>query len=135
MPIYSVFIVNKAGGMIYSVHFEGYRKNFADNDCMMLCGYLYAMFNIISELSPVPGSSGLQEIQAPQCRLACFQTMTGTKFFVTGSHDEAGLRAFLDELYLIFVHYVLKNPFYEDLEQPIKCNLFAEKLHALVARF
>lgn len=116
-------------------HFPGYRKVFADNDCMFLCGYLYAMFKIIDQLSPVPDSGGLKEILAPSCRVSCFETLTGTKLFVTASQDVTTLPAFLERVYALFVDFVLKNPFYEDLEQPIKCTLFSDKLTALVAEF
>ncbi|KNC51044.1 trafficking protein particle complex subunit 4 [Thecamonas trahens ATCC 50062] len=134
MPIFSFYIINKAGGLIYQKDFEDYKANkLMVNEHLRLGGFFHGIHAIAAQVAPVAGSSGVEEIEASTVKLRCFQALTGTKFFVTASPSQASLDVFLSQVYEYYADFVLKNPFYE-LEQPIQgCDKFVAHLDALVA--
>ena len=115
--------------------------------------------NAIScQLSPVPGCSGIDLLEAETFDLHCFQSLTGVKFLLivephtpfvptflqrcgpawhVDTHSAPGaavLNGCARRIYEMYTDYVLKNPFYE-VEQVIKCELFDEQVDATVRRY
>lgn len=108
MKIYSIYILNKAGGLIYqSVHNPGLNKLSA-NDYLVLAGTLHGVHAIASKLQPHekndhnstvnqaliqmgrsqnPNSNktGLQSIETNCFNLYVFQTVSGIKFIIITS--------------------------------------------------
>jgi len=133
--LYSIFIINKAGGLIFHRDLLKRKVRLSSNNYLQIAGVFHGMYAIASQLAPTRQvSSGLISFESDDMRLRCFQSVTGTKFVVTCSLDqtESALDSFLSRLYELYADYVLKNPFY-DLEQPIhNCEKFQIHLKTLI---
>ena len=79
------------------------------------------------QLSPAPGCSGIELLEADTFDLHCFQAETGTKFFATAPPGSPAVAQLLRRAYALYADYALKNPFYEP-EMPIRCELFDRHL-------
>ena len=78
MVILSIFILNKAGGLIYQRDFNEGLKKLSSNDYLVLAGTFHGVHAITSRISPVPESGGLEVLESENFRMQCFQTLTGT---------------------------------------------------------
>lgn len=131
--IYSLYIINKSGGLIYS-------KDFADaarvdlNDTLRLASIWHSLHAIAAQLSPVPGCTGIELLEAETFDLHCFQSLTGTKFLLVVEPQTPYVSAFLQRVYELYSDYVLRNPFYE-AEQVIKCELFDLNVESAIRKY
>lgn len=133
MPgIYSVFIINKSGGLIFNKDFL--RPCSLDlNDTLRLASMWHSMHLISQQLAPVSDCTGIDALFADTFTLHCFQTLTGTKFLMVVDPNTPDIDSILRTMiYELYNNYVLKNPFYE-AEMPVKCELFDTHLAAFVA--
>ncbi|PIO26659.1 hypothetical protein AB205_0041580 [Aquarana catesbeiana] len=103
------------------------RPRLSSNEKLMLASMFHSLFAIGSQLSPEPGSSGIEMLETDTFKLHCFQTLTGIKFMVLSDPRQAGIDALLRKIYELYSDYALKNPFYS-LEMPIRCELFDQNL-------
>ncbi|CAD6343605.1 unnamed protein product [Miscanthus lutarioriparius] len=85
------------------------------------------MHAISQQLSPTPGCTGIDLLQAHNFDLHCFQCLTGTNFFVVCETGAPNMEMLLKVIYELYTDVVLKNPFYE-MEMPIRCELFDHNL-------
>jgi len=120
--VYSLYIINKAGGLIFQQDFAAIPK-LSGNDYLRLASTFHGLHAITSNLSPTGSSSGIDLLEADTFKLQCFQTPTGIKFYVTSDLSHTNLDQTLHSVYELYTDYVLKNPFYE-MEMPIRCELF-----------
>ncbi|KAK7305522.1 hypothetical protein VNO77_43428 [Canavalia gladiata] len=120
--IYSLYIINKSGGLIYYKDY-GSAGRMDTNDSLRVASLWHSMHAISQQLSPVSGCSGIELLQADTFDLHCFQSLTGTKFFVVCEPGAQHMENLLKFVYELYTDYVLKNPFYE-MEMPIRCELF-----------
>ncbi|KAI9590954.1 Sybindin-like protein [Syncephalis fuscata] len=125
--IYSVYIINKAGGLIFQRDFGDNLNRLSGNDYLILAGTFHGVYAIASKISPIPGSSGIDMIEADTFRLFCFQTLTGIKFLLITDPQHAQADQHLRKIYELYSDFVMKNPFYK-LEMPVRCELFDERL-------
>eukprot|EP00245_Coleochaete_scutata_P005905 TRINITY_DN19896_c0_g2_i1.p1 TRINITY_DN19896_c0_g2~~TRINITY_DN19896_c0_g2_i1.p1 ORF type:complete len:143 (-),score=29.45 TRINITY_DN19896_c0_g2_i1:77-505(-) len=130
--IYNLFVINKSGGLIYYKDFNSVSK-LDTNETLRLASVWHSLHAISSQLSPVAGCTGIEVLEADTFNLHCFQTLTGTKFFVATETTATGMDALLRTIYELYADFVLKNPFYE-VEMPIRCELFDFNLAALIKR-
>jgi len=102
---------------------------------------------ITAQLSPIPGSSGIQVLETDAFRLQCFQTLTGkifcdrygkwadeihvlgTKFLLITEPRQPNVDIVIKRIYELYSDYVMKNPFYQ-LEMPIRCEEFDRNLQS-----
>ncbi|XP_059494972.1 trafficking protein particle complex subunit 4 isoform X2 [Stegostoma tigrinum] len=103
------------------------RPRLTSNEKLMLASMFHSLFAIGSQLSPEPGSSGIEVLETDTFKLHCFQTLTGIKFIVLADPRQAGIDSLLRKIYEIYSDFALKNPFYS-LEMPIRCDLFEQNL-------
>lgn len=103
------------------------RPRLSSNEKLMLASMFHSLFAIGSQLSPEPGSSGIEMLETDTFKLHCFQTLTGIKFMVLSDPRQAGIDALLRKIYELYSDFALKNPFYS-LEMPIRCELFDQNL-------
>lgn len=136
--VFSLYVINKAGGLIYQKNFVDLPK-LTSNDYLRLGSTFHGLHAICAKgFSPHDASStgggGIQSLEAKDFRLQCFQTLTDTKFVMIGSptNTSVAMDRLLQQVYSRYVDYVLKNAFYE-MEMPIRCNKFDESLERLVA--
>eukprot|EP01137_Pigoraptor_chileana_P020494 Opistho-2@82939 len=126
MTVYSVYIINKAGSLIFQQDY-GNIPRLPANERIMLASMFHGLYAITSKLSPEVHSSGIEVLEADTFKIHCFQTLTGTKFLTISDPAQSGTDAILKRLYEMYADYVLKNPFYT-LENPIRCELFDTNL-------
>ena len=134
MPLLSLYINNKAGGLIYHRDFAAHAAKLDVNDHLRLASTFNGLALIMKQLAPVRGSSQMCELEADSFVLCSFDTLTGLKFFLTADPDSRHLEAILREVYVLYSDYVLKNPFYES-DMPIQCERFDEKVQKLAADY
>ncbi|VDN14992.1 unnamed protein product [Dibothriocephalus latus] len=111
------------------------------NDRITLASMFQAIHQMSRILTPVtalsklddksrPGSngSGIQTLETPECRLHCYESITGAKFLLVTDHRiPANARDALKLVYSAYTDYVLKNPFYSQ-NQPFNFEFFNEKV-------
>lgn len=130
--IYSLYIINKSGGLIFYKDY-GSAGRMDTNDSLRLASLWHSMHAISQQLSPVNGCAGIELLQADNFDLHCFQSLTGTKFFVVCEPGSLHMESLLKYIYELYTDYVLKNPFYE-MEMPIRCELFDINLSQAVQK-
>lgn len=131
--IYSLYIINKSGGLIYHKDFAPIAR--VDlNDSLRLASIWHSLNAISVQLSPVPNCTGIELLEAETFNLHSFQTLTGTKLVLVVEPRAAHIPAFLQKIYELYTDYVLKNPFYE-VEMPIRCELFDVNVESAVQRY
>lgn len=128
--LFNFFIVNRAGGLIYSKSFSDSAK-LKGNDFLRLASTFHSLYTIAAQVSPIKGSTGIESMDVDTFVLYCFQSLTGIKFFVTADPTCTDLERFLRQVYILYSDYVLKNPFYE-IDQVVRCELFDQHLNNLV---
>ena len=122
MALHTLFITNRAGGLIYSKELSsGARLN--GNEYLLLASTFHSLHAISKQLAPVP-SGGLQSVEAPAFTMHCMESPTGVKFFVTARPGTRDVPAFLKRVYALYSDFVLKNPFYE-VDMPIRLKVRA----------
>ncbi|XP_061388921.1 trafficking protein particle complex subunit 4 [Musca vetustissima] len=115
----------------YPLNLKFSRPKMTTNEKIFLASMFYPLFAIASQLSPEPKSSGIETLETDTFTLHCFQTLTGVKFIVISETGLSGMDILLRKIYELYSDYALKNPFYS-LEMPIRCELFDNKLQALL---
>lgn len=93
---FSLWIINKAGGLIYSKNYAGTAARvlteraaaetvrFAEglahltsNENLVLASTFHSVHAIAARISPVPGSSGIETVEADGFKMNCMQSPTG----------------------------------------------------------
>ncbi|CAJ0910587.1 16001_t:CDS:2 [Entrophospora sp. SA101] len=127
--IFSLYIINKAGGLIYQKDFNEGLAKLSANEYLVLAGTLHSVHAITSQISPVRNStsSGLEVLEADTFKLYCYQTLTADP-----AHPS--IDVLLHRTYVIYSDYAMKNPFYTP-EMPIRSELFDLNLLKLIKQF
>ena len=76
--LYSLFIINKAGGLIFNVDLSAAVPKHSGNEYMRLASTFHGLFEISSEVAPLL-SNGIEILDADTFRLQCLKTLTGTR--------------------------------------------------------
>ncbi|KAI8056951.1 Sybindin-like protein [Syncephalis plumigaleata] len=125
--IYAVYIINKAGGLVFQRDFGDGLNKLSGNDYLILAGTFHGVHAIASKISPIPGSSGIEMIEADTFRIYCFQTLTGIKFLLITDPQHANADQHTRKIYEFYADYAMKNPFHTP-EMPVRCELFDQRL-------
>lgn len=137
MAIYSLIIINKAGGLVFQRDFNSPLNKVSVNDWLVLAGTFHGVHAITKSLTPAslgtPSSerTGIQVLESTNFRLTCFQTVSGTKFLLFTEPHQPNVDNIMRRIYELYADYVTKNPFYQ-LEMPIRCESFDRALRAFV---
>eukprot|EP01063_Lacrimia_lanifica_P000997 TRINITY_DN10479_c0_g3_i1.p2 TRINITY_DN10479_c0_g3~~TRINITY_DN10479_c0_g3_i1.p2 ORF type:complete len:154 (+),score=59.24 TRINITY_DN10479_c0_g3_i1:107-568(+) len=139
--IYSLWIINKSGGLVYSKDFRA-TKALEVNMLLKIAGMFHAMHAISKQFAPQSTAdecSGIETIEADGFRFSCFESASGVKFCCSTAPELTNASAFLEAVYVVYADYVLKNPFYDvdqfGVGQPIRVERFDRKLEELVERW
>ncbi|WVQ74057.1 hypothetical protein IAR50_003640 [Cryptococcus sp. DSM 104548] len=135
MTIHALWIISKAGGLVFSRSYSDVLPPLPVNTILTLAGILHGIHAITARLTPapVPGQpiEGLESFEAEGWGGKVFMTPTGTKFVILHSIPHTGLEDLARRIYEIYADTVMKNPFHT-LEMPINSSLFDEKLGGLI---
>ncbi|KAF2277522.1 Sybindin-like protein, partial [Westerdykella ornata] len=149
--VFALYIISKAGGLIYNREFHTGLKKLSSNDLLMLAGSFHGMHAITKQLCPAvptpanPASNpaalapspfasrptGLEVLETSHFRMQCFQTQTGTKFLLFSEPTQPNIDTMMRKIYELYSDYVMKNPFYT-VEMPIRCEKFDRGLDGFV---
>ncbi|GLI75992.1 hypothetical protein PoHVEF18_004258 [Penicillium ochrochloron] len=154
--VFSLIIINKAGGLIYQREYQAGLRSLSTNDYLVLAGTFHGVHAITRSITPKlpvaqtspaltspggsapvgfsypnPGvpASGLEHLETEKFRLTCFQTLTGTKFLLFTDPMTGNVDTIMNKIYELYADYVMKNPFYQ-LEMPVRCEAFDRHLGA-----
>ncbi|ODN85686.1 protein transporter [Cryptococcus wingfieldii CBS 7118] len=135
MTIHALWIISKAGGLVFSRSYSDVLPPLPVNTILTLAGILHGIHAITARLTPAPSPGqpieGLDSFEAEGWGGKVFMTPTGTKFVVLHSIPHTGLEDLARRIYETYADTVMKNPFHT-LEMPINSSLFDEKLGGLI---
>ncbi|KAJ7085724.1 transport protein particle complex subunit [Mycena belliarum] len=131
MAIFSLWVINKAGGLVYQRNFAEGLAQLTSNEYLVLAGTLHGIHAITSRLSPMGSSSGAQVIEGESFKMTILLTATATKFVLLTSLTEPNPDGVLQKVYEIYSDAVMKNPFHTP-EMPIRSEGFDTRIAALI---
>ncbi|KIY73179.1 Sybindin-like protein [Cylindrobasidium torrendii FP15055 ss-10] len=131
MAIYGLWVINKAGGLVYQRSFADGLAQLTSNEYLVLAGTLHGIHAITSRLSPMGSSSGAQVIEGESFKMTILLTPTGTKFVLLTSPAETSAEATLQKVYEVYADDVMKNPFHTP-EMPIRSERFDSRIGILI---
>eukprot|EP00475_Leptophrys_vorax_P043944 TRINITY_DN8626_c0_g2_i1.p2 TRINITY_DN8626_c0_g2~~TRINITY_DN8626_c0_g2_i1.p2 ORF type:complete len:152 (+),score=36.96 TRINITY_DN8626_c0_g2_i1:42-497(+) len=147
MGIYFLYVINKAGGLVFQQQFEQSQGRLENNEALRMASTFHALFSMSQQICPVtlpkpqtagvaPTPGGIKVLSIGEYNLHCFITLTGVKFLVSASKDvlPADVEGGLKEIYRLYVDYVLKNPSYV-LDNVIQCEKFSNNLDIHIQQF
>ncbi|CDR45570.1 CYFA0S19e00518g1_1 [Cyberlindnera fabianii] len=109
MTIFSLYIINKSGGLIYQHDLSPGLAKITSNDALILAGTIHGVFAIASKITPTAlkvsktsgqsntlysrsnggaissNTSGLRSVETEKFSMYIFQTLTGLKFLLVTS--------------------------------------------------
>ncbi|KAJ1964691.1 hypothetical protein GGI12_001260 [Dipsacomyces acuminosporus] len=134
--IHSIFIINKAGGLVYNKDYSDDIARLSSNEALIFAGTFHGIHALASRISPAAKSettrdTGIQTIDTERFRIHCFQSPTGIKFLAVTDPMHSSLAALLNRVYCTYSDYALKNPFHNP-EMPIRSELFDTALLQLI---
>ncbi|KAG2337974.1 transport protein particle complex subunit [Suillus weaverae] len=131
MAIFSLWVINKAGGLVYQRNFADGLAQLTSNEYLVLAGTLHGIHAITSRLSPTGSSSGAQVIEGESFKMTILLTATGTKFVLLTSLAEATADSVLQRVYEAYADAVMKNPFHTP-EMPVRSEGFDTRITSLI---
>ncbi|PFH54174.1 hypothetical protein AMATHDRAFT_135582 [Amanita thiersii Skay4041] len=131
MAIYGLWVINKAGGLVYQRNFAEGLAQLSSNEYLVLAGTLHGIHAITSRLSPTGASSGAHVIEGETFKITILLTATGTKFVLLTSPAETSSEFILQRVYDAYADAVMKNPFHT-LEMPIRSEGFDMRITTLI---
>jgi len=131
MTIHGLWVINKAGGLVYQRNVSDALPQLSSNEYLVLAGTLHGIHAITTRLSPIGSSSGVQVIEADTFKMNIFLTVTGTKFVLITSLSDPNADATLQKVYEAYADAVMKNPFYTP-EMPIRVDGFDTKVTEII---
>lgn len=81
---------------------------------------------------PIVSGNGIESVVTEHFTLVCLQPPTGLKLILVAAPTYLYHKKTLQQVYCLYVDYVLKNPFYT-LGMPIRNELFEQKLDLCIA--
>ncbi|KAH7105105.1 Sybindin-like protein [Auriculariales sp. MPI-PUGE-AT-0066] len=130
MAIYGLWVINKAGGLVYQRNFANGLAQLTSNEYLVLAGTLHGIHAITARISPTGSSSGVHVIEAESFKITIFLTATGTKFVLLTSTGEYTADTMLQKVYEIYSDTVVKSPFHTP-EMPIRVDGFDGRITQL----
>jgi trafficking protein particle complex subunit 4 len=157
----SLWIINKAGGLIYNVDYSTTPSGLSSNDYLILAGTLHGIHAITARLSPtVAGKAGggrpdmgIQQLQANGFDMNVMATATGETLGLRAKlsaltliiSSSSGIKlvlitppghsptpaSLLQKAYEAYADQVMKNPFYT-AEMPIRIESFDKQIKSIL---
>ncbi|KAI0748496.1 Sybindin-like protein [Daedaleopsis nitida] len=132
MAIFGLWVINKAGGLVYERSFGDGLPHLTSNEYLVHAGTLHGIHAITSRLSPTGASSGAHVISGESFKMNILLTATGTKFVLLTSLVEPTADSVLQKVYEIYADAVMKNPFHTP-EMPIRSEGFDTRITTLLS--
>ncbi|KLO19205.1 TRAPP complex subunit Trs23 [Schizopora paradoxa] len=131
MVVFGLWVINKAGGLVYQRSFADGLSQLTANENLVLAGTLHGIHAITSRLGPTGSSSGAQVIEAETFKITILHTLTSTKFVLFTSLHDVNAEPLLQKVYEVYADAGMKNPFHAP-EMPIRSEKFDTRIQALL---
>lgn len=161
MPLFSLFIINKAGSLSYQISFPAStHAKLSSNDYLVLASTFQSVHALTTQIVPdgallapaatqhqhyqtaatprafntsgVSGvNSGIELLESDHFKLYCYQTLTGIKIVLTADVAFPQMEQASRRIYEVYADYVAKNPFHNP-DMPIRSELFDANLNKAV---
>ncbi|KAF7440201.1 hypothetical protein PC9H_000545 [Pleurotus ostreatus] len=131
MAIFGLWVINKAGGLVYQRNFSDGLAQLTSNENLVLAGTLHGIHAITRNLSPTGTSSGAHVIEGESFKMTILLTPTATKFVLLTSLTETTADSMLQKVYEAYSDAVMKNPFHTP-EMPIRSEGFDRRITSLI---
>ncbi|KAF4576301.1 hypothetical protein EYR40_000539 [Pleurotus pulmonarius] len=131
MAIFGLWVINKAGGLVYQRNFSDGLAQLTSNENLVLAGTLHGIHAITRNLSPTGTSSGAHVIEGESFKMTILLTPTATKFVLLTSLAETTADSMLQKVYEAYSDAVMKNPFHTP-EMPIRSEGFDRRITSLI---
>jgi len=102
MGLQSLFLVNKAGGLIFHRKLSDVAPQLTQNDYLHLASTFHGMQLLVQQLSPEKsrrGGYGIRMLATSSYVLQAYRAETGVQFFVTADLKTDNLMDFLVRIY------------------------------------
>ncbi|KAH6562031.1 hypothetical protein BASA50_009818 [Batrachochytrium salamandrivorans] len=129
--LHALLIISKAGGLVYNKDYGTGVSKLTINEYLVLAGTVHGVHAITAQLSPVPGSSGLELLESEALKMYCHQTQTGVKIVIITDVGHTQHEMACRKVYELYADYAMKNPFHTP-EMPIRADLFDLNMSRLV---
>ncbi|PVU90701.1 hypothetical protein BB561_004762 [Smittium simulii] len=134
--IYSIYMINKAGGLVYNKSFNEGLASLNSNEALILAGTLHGVIAITDRVTPPNCNKefaigGVEMIEAEGLLIHCFQTITGLMFVLICDNQPFQTEQTMYSIYELYSDYVLKNPFHTP-DMPIRSEMFDTNLRNLI---
>mmetsp|Transcript_14136 Transcript_14136/g.37958 ORF Transcript_14136/g.37958 Transcript_14136/m.37958 type:complete len:141 (-) Transcript_14136:1580-2002(-) len=137
MGVHCLFVVNKAGGLVFQRTYSERAPQLSQNDYLHLASTFHGLQLLVRELSPNgvnAATHGIERMESSTFTLHAMSTATGTQLFVTCDCGTERMREFLADVYSSYSDYVMKNPFYE-IDMPIRNEVWDAHLRIVVEKY
>ena len=134
--LHQLWILNRHGTLIYQREFlkRGTRP-LSSNDQIRLASTLHGLCRIAAEVSPIEiprntldvlKARGINRLDTDTFTMFVLESKSGVRVVLISDPGMSPGRAelFLGTVYELFGDYVLKDPFYESIDMPVRCKLF-----------
>ncbi|KAI8923528.1 Sybindin-like protein [Entophlyctis helioformis] len=129
--LHALLIISKAGGLVYNKDYGTGIAKLTVNEYLVLAGTFHGVHAITAQISPMPGSSGLEMLESEALKVFCHQTPTGIKIVIITDAAHTSHELACKRIYEIYADYAMKNPFHTP-EMPIRADLFDSNMSRLV---
>ena len=136
MGLYSLYIVNSSGTLIYQRNLQSNLPKLEDNDYIRIGSTFHTLNAMAKQAAPIFSRVGIDTLYTDTFAMKCLETRTGFTFFLLADRraPDSDLSEVLSAVYRDFSDYVNKNPFYTD-GQKVKVEKFEERVTKLAHRF
>jgi len=147
MVVYLLWLINQSGQQMLKVEFMDSSLVFGDlgrnrdlhlHFASVVFG-VYSMTREITPNCPPLQSPGMQLIEAAEHNLHVFEAVSGVKFLLFTDPSTFNCDALFQELYILYVDFVVKNPFHTidvaGIGQPIQIPAFEEAVKGTVQKY
>ena len=136
--MYSLYIVNKHGSLLYQNDISVPRAGTSANDKIRWASTFHALSSMASQISPnkTERARGIEMVNFGEFTLHCKHTQTGLQILlVSGAHVSLKMAGeVLNAVYQVYADYALKNPFYS-IDMPIRLCGFNRGIKQVIVTY
>lgn len=131
MVVLSVWVVSRAGGLIYRQNMSEDLFVSNQNDYLVMASILQSVSAIVEQIIPSHHYGVLECIETQKINIHIKQTQTGTKFvFIT--KDEKCVKKKMKKFWELYINFSLKN-ISQIIDMPVNNKIFDKAVRKLCA--